>query len=882
MVDPAMSNLAANKSKRAGRWNRASPGAALVGVALLAALATGLIAVPASAQQYRTQIMPVPESQAQPSSTEDLQQQLKTLTGNPYGKSLTLRALAGRAVAAGDYASARRYLEEIVRLQALSKPALAEIRGNLAQLQAQAGEYQKVIDTMAPLLARGVKNEVVSPQAWLALGAAYARTGQWGKAVEPMRRASQVGSPSEAMYRLQLAVYMQAGRLGSAAEVLEKLVGMAPGNKAYWLQLAAVQSQRKHYHAAVATLEIALRRGMLETTGERMRLVRAYRRSGAPYDAASQLAAWMQAGVVADNTANQKRLAVLWTEANEFARAIKPLSRAARATGDPALYAQLGQLHMDMAQWQAAAQAFERAEAHGGIGNRTGDLMLSLGLAYYQRSREDLARQAFQKARSHAGSASLARQWLAFLEAKPPELEPFELQGLSGVGGQAVAPTAGETPGRAGAVQEPTRPLPDSVPETGDRLTPVGAVRAGNADGTIPPWTGGITPARAPASYQPGERLVNPFADEQPRLVITSANVDRYRKLLSAGHEALFRRYPDYRMLVYPSHRTAAYPEAIYKATLANQGRAHLETPDVLEGAHLGFPFRKPQTGVEVMWNHRLRYRGNNILIRSDEAVVGNEGIHYTQRRIEKVLFGYGNLSRPAGINANIIAYYLMSIIRDGRRQFTALAHETLNDLRRIWVSVPQAPRLFRVPPVGYDNPRPGSDGLMLIDQIDMYNGNFDRYVWRLLGRREVIVPYNAYGLQATDISYRQLLAPGHPDPRYMRYERHRVWIVEATERPGAEHVFGKRVFYVDEDTWSILMVDNYDDAGRIWRFQEGHPVQNYHLQLTFTGPVFIYDLKTGRYFATHLTNEAPGVFYNSNPYQPGDFRPAAVRRMVH
>lgn len=852
-------------------------------------LALALVQAPATAAgqytgQYRTHVMQVPEAEAEPATRQDLKQQLEQLKDNPYGHSLTLRALAGKAVDAGDYAAARRYLREAVKLDALSQPAMAEMRGNLARLQASAGQYRNVIETMAPLIQRGASAKAVGQQAWLALGTAYARTGQWDKAVAPLQRASQVGSRDEALYRLQLAVYMQAGRFDAAADALKALVKMAPDKKGYWLQLAAVQSKRGNYRGAVAALEIMQRRGMLETAGQRMRLVRAYRKSGAPYEAARQLAAWMEAGVLADNVGNQKLLAALWTEANEFARAIEPLSKAARATGDPELYAHLGQLHMDLAHWRQAAAAFERAEAHGGIGSNTGSMMLSLGLAYYQQSKKDLARKAFAKAKNYAESASLAQQWLEFLAAKPPGLEPFAMEGLGGTGGETGAPAgAGSASGSdAGRAQTSTRALPESVPETGDRLTPVGAVAAGNAAGTIPAWTGGLTSARAPEAYKPGGRLVNPFAGEQPRFVITHANFSQYRDLLSVGHEALFERYRDYRMPVYPTHRSGAYPTAIYKATLANQGRAHLENPDTLEGAHLGFPFRKPETGVEIMWNHRLRFRGNDILVRSDEALVGEEGIVYVQRRVEKVLFGYGNLARPGGIDSNIIAYYLMSIRRNGRHLFTALVHETLNDSRRIWVSVPKAHRLFRVPPVGYDNPRPASDGMMFVDQVDMYNGNFDRYVWKLVGRREMIVPYNAYRLQSTDITYQELLASGHPAQQYMRYERHRVWIVAATERPGSDHVFGKRIFYVDEDTWSILMVDNYDDSGDLWRFQEGHPVQNYHLQLTFTGPVFIYDFNTGRYFAAHLTNEAPGVFYNTGRFKAYEFMPAAVRRMMH
>ena len=75
----------------------------------------------------------------------------------------------------------------------------------------------------------------------------------------------------------------------------------------------------------------------------------------------------------------------------------------------------------------------------------------------------------------------------------------------------------------------------------GDTLTPVGAERAGNADGSIPPWTGGLT--EFPAGYVEGERLVDPFADEEPLFTITAENVDQYADKLTPGQIAMFKRY---------------------------------------------------------------------------------------------------------------------------------------------------------------------------------------------------------------------------------------------------------------------------------------------------------------------------------------------------
>lgn len=853
-------------------------------LAVALALAVLASAPAARAEQYRTQIREVPKEQAEQVTDEDLEAQLDDLEDG-YGKAMTLRHLAGRYARKGNRDKAREYLEQALAQDALSEPATVEMRSNLAQLYAANGDNRKVIEVLEPVLDDEIAVEELSPRTWLALGNAYANLGQWSKAVMPLQRASEAGNRDEALFRLQLAVFMEAGRLDAAVEALRQLVRLAPDNKTYWLQLAAVESQRERYHAAVAALETARRKGMLTTPEDRLQWVRAHLASGNPFDAARRLADWLERGEVPKNGSNWRLLATAWTEAEEFAKAVSPLQRAAELTGDPALYAQLGQLHVDLAQWGQAAAAFERALARG-LGNQAGPVLLSQGLAYYQQQRTDQARRAFQRAREHPRVADLAARWIRFLEARPAELAPIEIAGLAGGGEDAGYPEedVAAAPDETGSTGGAKRKMPASVPDTGDRWTPVGAVRAGNADGTIPPWRGGLTPEDAPEGYEPGQRPRDPYPQDSPRYVITSDNYQQYESLLSAGHRALFRRYDDYRMPVYPSRRSAAYPRAIYRATLANQKRARLEDPDSLVGAKLGFPFRRPETGVEVMWNHRLRYRSNDIKVRSHEAVVRANGEFTLLERVEHVLFGYANLAQPQGMSENIIAYYLAYLDRDGRSEGTVLAHETLNRRRgerRIWVAVPGTRRLFRLPPVGYDNPRPSTDGLMFVDQMDMYNGQFDRYVWKLQGRRELLVPYNAYALHSGEVNYDSLLGRGFPNPEYTRYERHRVWVVEATERAGASHKFGTRVFYVDEDSWSILMVENYDNAGRLWRFQEGHAAQYYDLGLTYTAPAFIYDLKDGRYLATRLVNEGPPIRYNTGELEPEDFRPATVRRNI-
>ncbi|MDN5874637.1 MAG: DUF1329 domain-containing protein, partial [Sinobacteraceae bacterium] len=389
--------------------------------------------------------------------------------------------------------------------------------------------------------------------------------------------------------------------------------------------------------------------------------------------------------------------------------------------------------------------------------------------------------------------------------------------------------------------------------------------------------------AHWPKDWHPGQRLVNPFPHDKPLFTVTAANASRYRQYLAPGYRELFRKFPDFKMIVYPSRRTVSYPQAIYQATQANIGRARLAGPDALIGARLGFPFPQPDNGVQVMWNHRVRYRGGSMKAHSTQAVVHPNGHRDDLHQTELLYSRYANIADPVDIaKHNILLDYLIWFEKPGGGfDFAALVHETANSLKKrraVWVMPPHISKLFRIPPVGYDQPFPGSGGIYFIDMVDMYNGPFNRYVWKLEGKHELLIPYNDYRLADGQYSYNQLLRPHHFNQNAVRYEMHRVWKVVATLRQGKHHAFGKRVFYVDEDSWNIVLVDNYDHAGHLWRFQEGHLLPFYGVQAASCAPVVTYDFKTGAYFVNHLIGHDPVPEFHLKKLSARDFLPSTVR----
>lgn len=416
----------------------------------------------------------------------------------------------------------------------------------------------------------------------------------------------------------------------------------------------------------------------------------------------------------------------------------------------------------------------------------------------------------------------------------------------------------------------------------GERLTPVGAERAGNADGTIPPWTGGIK--TFPEGYQPGERLVDPFADDEPLFTITAQNVEQYADKLSPGQMALFERYPDtYRMPVYPTRRSAFLPDSEYELI-----REWATKTELVEGGNglLDFyaqvPFPIPDNGLHVIWNHITRFRTPvGVKRRYIQAPVQANG------NFAPVLFDEEALFAPKVPNnpyPNRLFVFLQRILAPARLEGDVLlVHENINQVkepRSAWIYNAGQRRVRRAPDIAYDGPGTASDGLRTADDLDMYNGAPDRYNWELVGKREMYIPYNAYTLVRGDLDYDEIIDAGHMDPQYLRYELHRVWVVESKLKPGERHIYARRTFYVDEDSWQISVIDHYDGRGELWKVKEGHPIVHYQVGVPWLASENLHDLNSGRYLVLGLDNEEPGYTYNFD-YRGSfeDFTPSALRR---
>ena len=408
----------------------------------------------------------------------------------------------------------------------------------------------------------------------------------------------------------------------------------------------------------------------------------------------------------------------------------------------------------------------------------------------------------------------------------------------------------------------------DEAKQLGASLTAVGAEKAANKDGTIPAYTGGLS--TPPAGFEKGSKVrVDPFAAEKPRLVITGKDMAANADKLTEGTKELLKRYPTMRVDVYPTHRTVAVPQRVLDNTAKNAtGAKTAEEGLALDNVLPGYPFPIPKTGAEAMWNHLLRYSG-----------LGYDGSRYENWNVDAA--GRATLAVAADaywawpiydpkktgpISGNEPYWYnkLMYVGPARRNGEALLIIDSVNPLkqpRRAWQYLPGQRRVRLAPDLAYDTPNPGAAGAGTYDDVSVFNGALDRYDWKLVGKKEMFVPYSSYRLtyhkNPADITTAQ-----HLNPDLVRWELHRVWVVEATLKADKRHIYGKRVFFLDEDSWTALASDQYDARGQLFRSSFAFQSQSYDVQAPFGDTFAIYDFTSGVYNISGLFGTYGGLKY--------------------
>jgi hypothetical protein len=385
-------------------------------------------------------------------------------------------------------------------------------------------------------------------------------------------------------------------------------------------------------------------------------------------------------------------------------------------------------------------------------------------------------------------------------------------------------------------------------------LTPLGGERAGNADGSIPAWTGGLVSPPLP----PGTPVAVPlFEDEQPLYTIDASNMEQYKDLLTPATQYQIQTF-GMTVPVYPTHRTAAAPQYVYDNTVKNATNAKLDPNGGrlgFTGAYGGVPFPIIDTtdplvgGAQLIWNHLTAwYDYSDQSTFAPGCVVINGQLILVAGTVAHTIYPYydpnGSLETFDGYFSKGHYYYKAPAAVVGQEDLVWHSSNVTLKPDIVWTVLNGQGRVRKAPDQSYDDPNPSSNGIASLDESSCFYGNPSQYDWTVIEKREMLVPYNCNKQVLSDMQH--MCGPHFIKPEYMRWEKHRVWVFEGNLHPGIRNVNIKRRFYSDEDTGLILLGEGYDGNGFMWK---GYMICNFCIPSTpgtVEGQTLIFQLQSG------------------------------------
>lgn len=427
-------------------------------------------------------------------------------------------------------------------------------------------------------------------------------------------------------------------------------------------------------------------------------------------------------------------------------------------------------------------------------------------------------------------------------------------------------------------------PTPAEIAQLGKTLTPWGAEKAGNADGSIPAYTGGLT--TPPANYNPAKPgwRPDPYPDDKPLYTIDAKNMDKYLDKLSPGTQELMRKYPTFHIDVYPTRRTAAYPQAVLENSEANASRCSLNDKGGIADptvCHGGIPFPIPKTGEEAIWNIFARYYG--------KAIEYQWSSNYVKPSGEVVSPSVTNRQEASGFYADRKpdwrGYTRTEYVGPARLRGQATYWwDMYNNLdRQSWTYSPGTRRVRLSPDLAADTPIAALGGAVVYDEAYLFDGNFDRFDFKLVGKQEMYIPYNNYKLIYADAdspcnASKQLLQANFPNPNCMRWELRRVWHIQGTLKPGQRHVFSERDIYAEEDAWYGGLHEGRDSAGKLYHMTPIAIAPSYDIKAPAQGTALSFDLSSGIYVYNALGSNGNRPV---EPHSENQMNPNSLSRFI-
>ena len=314
----------------------------------------------------------------------------------------------------GDVEPAIKLLRAAVAENILPKQDVSDIRFQIAQMQMSQQNYEEAIATLKEWFANEPKP---SAAAYFALAIANYQLKDLDAALEPAKKAVEMAdTPQQGWLQLLLAIYLTKEDYKSATPVLNELISTYPEvGKAYWIQLSTLYGVQKDVPRALAVLQLAHRKKLLDEDANVRRLAQLLQSEEIPIRSVKVLEQGFAQKILKEDVANYEMLGNSWILAKETAKAEPALRKAADLSPEGDLYVRLGQVLLLKDDYDGASSAFKSGLAKGGIDD-PGSVELLLGISYYNAGQLGEARTWFAKSRRSEKSRAVSDAWLKHID----------------------------------------------------------------------------------------------------------------------------------------------------------------------------------------------------------------------------------------------------------------------------------------------------------------------------------------------------------------------------------------------------------------------------------------------------------------------------------
>jgi hypothetical protein len=357
----------------------------------------------------------------------------KASSMNSYEQAMMYNFYAFIHYEAENYEQAIEAFENVVQQQPIPETFEQATLFSLAQLHMMRGNYDQTIvnieqweviqKSLYPSKEIPAKNLVLKAQA-MYQKQDYAAASSYINAAVLQIETNDLGfQVDEQWYVLQRAVYFELKQPENVKNVLLKLVKKFEAPK-YWLQLAGMYGELEQEEKQLAVMEIAEQKSFVATGSDMFNLAQLYYYHQLPFKAAAIMQKAIDAGKLSEDERNLTFLAQSWNAAKETAKAIPVMLAAAKLSTTGELYAQLGQMYLNMDKWDQAIASSQQAIEKGGLRNE-GMSHLVIGMAKFNVGEYNEALNQLALAQEFDGSRGMAKQWSKFVEGERKQFDTY-------------------------------------------------------------------------------------------------------------------------------------------------------------------------------------------------------------------------------------------------------------------------------------------------------------------------------------------------------------------------------------------------------------------------------------------------------------------------